>query len=247
MNKHLPLIIAAATLTVVAQDPQPAPPAPPAAPASTTPEKPSKRSSLKYVAPASTTTGKRIDGDGGLRDSEKHKYPKWISTLTPSEGAALTTREQPSLFAFVSDQTNHEVRFTVTEPAKADPAFVFAVSQCAPGIRRVNLAEYGLTLPVGKDLKWSIIVRPDKDNRSLDLFSIGNIKRVQPDPALVKKLKDAPPSEHAAIYAEAGIWYDALGALADQIAANPNDADLLAQQRAFLDQVGLTKVVVAKK
>jgi hypothetical protein len=41
------------------------------------------------------------------------------------------------------------------------------------------------------------------------------------------------------LYAEAGLWYDALSLLSERIEAAPTDADLRRQRAALLEQVGL--------
>ncbi len=249
MNIRFLVTILAMAGPLTAQEPAPKEPVPPPAPpqpGSTTPPKPAKRSLLKYTPPKDTASGQRIDGDGGSRGEKKIKLPNYLCTLTPKSGPALTVQEHPSLFSYVSDSVNMEFRVTINEPKQSKPAFIFAVSQCAQGVHRVNLAEYGVTLKPGVEYKWTVAVRPDQKNRSQDLPATGLIKRIEPDSALMAKLKAAPQADHAAIYAEAGIWYDALAALADQIAANPQDAELLAMRADFLKAAGLDKVSVAK-
>ena len=41
------------------------------------------------------------------------------------------------------------------------------------------------------------------------------------------------------IYAEAGLWYDAIGALSRLIERNPGDAGLRAMRAGLLEQIGL--------
>jgi Flp pilus assembly protein TadD len=43
----------------------------------------------------------------------------------------------------------------------------------------------------------------------------------------------------ARIYAEEGVWYDAIDALSRAIEKSPNDAALREQRAALLEQVGL--------
>lgn len=249
------LILAASFAAVgqlVAQDATPAekpaekPTETPAASSNEAPKKP-KRTLLKYTPPPTAGSGARVDGDGASRNEQKIKLPGFLCTLTPAAGAALTAQASPSLFSYVSDPVNMEFRVTINEPNESKPSFIFAVSQCAAGIHRVNLADYGVVLKPGVEYKWTVAVRPDPQKRSADLPATGLIKRTEPDAALAEKLKAAPAADHAAIYAEAGIWYDALASLADQIAANPGDGELLAMQVELLKAVGLDKVKVANR
>ena len=44
------------------------------------------------------------------------------------------------------------------------------------------------------------------------------------------------------MYAEAGIWYDALAAISALIEASPGDARLVKQREALLTQAGLPQI-----
>jgi hypothetical protein len=44
------------------------------------------------------------------------------------------------------------------------------------------------------------------------------------------------------VYAQHGVWYDAIAALSSQIDATPEDPTLREQRAALLDQVGLSEV-----
>ena len=78
---------------------------------------------------------------------------------------------------------------------------------------------------------------PDAENRSKDVIAKGVIKRISSPGDLDKKVENASDTEKAAIYAEAGIWYDALEAISNAIDAHPDDASLR-EQRASLLQAG---------
>jgi hypothetical protein len=197
---------------------------------------------LKYTPPKDTASGQRIDGDGGSREEKKYKLPTWLYTLTPTSGKGLTTLAQPSLFTFQSEGAKMIYLVTITEPGKAQPLFVYAANNSAAGIHRVDLSQFDVTLKPGVDYEWSVALRPDSKNRSSDLVAKGLIRRIEPDAALAEKIKNAPSSDLPAIYAEAGIWYDALAAISDQIAANPKDQELVALRTGLLEQVDLKRV-----
>jgi predicted Zn-dependent protease len=67
----------------------------------------------------------------------------------------------------------------------------------------------------------------------------GVIKRVSSPGDLDKKVESVTDTEKAAIYAEAGIWYDALEAISNAVDAHPEDASLREQRASLLKQVGL--------
>ena len=54
----------------------------------------------------------------------------------------------------------------------------------------------------------------------------GRIKTLKADKFQKEKLAKASPSDVPAVYAQAGIWYDALASLTDQIDAQPDNKAL---------------------
>jgi hypothetical protein len=70
----------------------------------------------------------------------------------------------------------------------------------------------------------------------------GNLKRIEPSKELAQELAAAKPADLPAIYAQAGIWYDALDAISNEIDANPKDSSLRHQRADLLKQVGLPPV-----
>jgi len=73
----------------------------------------------------------------------------------------------------------------------------------------LNLPTDG-TLPpleVGKIYYWQLSMICDSQDREKNMLVEEPVQRVELNPNIVNELKKAPPREHPAIYAEAGIWY----------------------------------------
>jgi hypothetical protein len=184
----------------------------------------------KGSAPAARVTG----GSRGAGDASVT-----LDVLTPDE-TGLTTQEQPSLFWYQSKPAKARFELTIMEEDAVKPVFEVNFERAAKaGIQRLRLADQGVKLAVGVEYKWVVALVTDPNNRSSDLVASGFVKRVEASPELKAKLKDAAPSAVPAIYAEAGIWHDALGSLSDLIEAQPGDKALLAERADLLRQVGL--------
>ncbi len=56
---------------------------------------------------------------------------------------------------------------------------------------------------------------------------------------LDKKLTQARKTEVPYLYAQAGVWYDALAAISELVEDAPCHIDLLQQRAALLEQIGL--------
>jgi hypothetical protein len=221
---------------------EPAAPAPAATPAK-------KLAPIKYKPPTMATEkiGERISGGTrGGTDAAGGKLPS-IEVLTPDH-VALTSQPQPTLFWFQSVPSKVGFQITLTEPEKAKPLVKvdLAVAENA-GIRALSLARQNVTLQPGVTYRWNIALVVDKANRSKDVIAGGKIKRVAPPAGLEAKLAGATPAERANLYAEAGLWYDALQAISTAIASDPKSAELHQRRAALLKEVGLNEPATADR
>ena len=181
-------------------------------------------------APAVRVTGgSRGSGDGTIT----------LDVLAPNQ-TGLTTLEQPSLFWFQSKPANAKFELTLLQENKAKPLLQFTVQRSAKaGIQRLKLSDQGVKLAPGVEYQWVVALITDPDNRSSDLVASGVIKRIEASPALKDKIAKASPESLPGVYAEQGIWYDALSVLSDQIEAQPQNKALLETRADLLRQVGL--------
>ena len=165
-----------------------------------------------------------------------------LSVLTPDH-SGLTTKEQPSLYWFTSQPTSYPIELTVTEDQAVKPLLETRIgSSSQAGIQRIRLADYGVRLRVGVVYRWYIAVVPDPKNRSKDILAGGLIERIEPSENSRTRLSQAGAAQAPFVYAEEGIWYDALSAISDMIDAAPNDSTLRTQRASLLQQVGLQEV-----
>ena len=168
---------------------------------------------------------------GGVRgnDVELLAMPK-LDVLTP-EQTGYTTQASPSLYYYVSEDTQLEFEFTLNRNEQT--LFETRVTtQLEKGINQVSLKELGLKLDEGVEYEWNVAVIPDPTQGSLDVTSTGTIKRVKAE----KKMANYEE------YAENGIWYDMLEDLNGKIDGKPADNKLRKERVDLLKQVGLTEV-----
>src|SRR4051794_28072469 len=173
----------------------------PAQNASTEASKPVKfRPQTSGAASVRVTGGSR--GEGEAMTS--------LDVLTPDE-VGLTTQEQPSLFWYQSKPAKAKFELTLIEDNKPKPIVQVEMDRAAgAGIQRLKLSEHNAKLTVGVEYQWVIALVTDPENRSKDLVASGVIKRVEPAATLKQKVTSATTTALPGVYAEAGIWYDAL-------------------------------------
>ena len=165
-----------------------------------------------------------------------------LTVLAPDH-SALTVSEQPSLFWFISSTTSLPIEVTVMDLRTTQPVLETRLTPpAAPGVQRIRLADHAVRLEPGVPYRWFVTIVPNSDRRSRDILAGGAIERVVSPEGLAAKLAQARKDETASLYAEAGVWYDALAAISDLIDGAPNDAVLRKQRATLLAQVGLPAV-----
>ncbi|HVH20267.1 MAG TPA: DUF928 domain-containing protein [Myxococcota bacterium] len=166
---------------------------------------------------------------GGVRGARA--LPKPL-VLAPEH--ALTQSASPSLFWHLDGAPPETARivFTLAVADAIEPLVERELPlPAAAGIQRIRLADFGILLAPEVDYAWSVSLLTG-DDRSADLVSEGTVRLVGND-----LLGGRPAS--ARVFAEQGLWYDALEALSDALDATPSDPELRAQRDSLLRQAGL--------
>jgi len=163
-----------------------------------------------------------------------------LNVLAPDQ-TGLTTQAQPTLYWYASKPSNTAVEVTLIADSAEVPVLSKNLVQTQGGVLSIDLAQHGITLKPDTDYEWFVSAVQDSGARSKDVTSGGAIRFVAPDPAVQARARAAGERAAPGVYAEAGLWYDAIGALSKLIERNPADAGLRAQRAALLDQIGLPK------
>lgn len=190
---------------------------------------------VKFRPPASDAPPVRVTGGSrGAGDSATT-----LEVLAPNE-TGLTTLEQPSLFWFQSKPANAKFELTLLQENKAKPLLQLKIERSSKaGIQRLKLSDQGVKLASGVEYQWVVALITDPDNRSSDLIASGVIKRIEASADLKEKIAKSTPASLPEVYAEQGIWYDALSVLSDEIDAQPDNKALQETRADLLRQVGL--------
>ena len=198
---------------------------------------------LVYVPPKTGAPRGRVGGGArGGAQGPSGGGPVSLSVLAPDH-PGLTVEAQPTLYWYLSRSANAPVEFTIMTDETTRPLFETRISESGqPGVQRVRLADYGVHLDPGVAYRWYVALVPEPARRSRDVLAGGVIERVEPPSGLEAKLSKAPAADAPRIFAEAGIWYNAIASLSALIEASPRDAALKEQRAVLLEQVGLKNV-----
>jgi hypothetical protein len=165
-----------------------------------------------------------------------------LAALAP-EHIGLTTREQPVLYWYLSKTAAIRLEFTLNQEGVFEPLLEISLdAPTAAGIQALSLADHGIRLEPGKTYQWFVALIPDPEHRSQDILASGAIQRIIPSADLSQKLAGTDASRLVFTYAEADIWYDAVEAISQLIAADPDNGSLRQQRAALTEQVNLPEV-----
>jgi len=170
-----------------------------------------------------------------------------LAVLAP-EHVGLTVAEQPSLFWHLSKATDLPVEFTLIDDQSIEPLLEKAIDPpIEAGMHQIRLADYDMRLVKGNQYKWFVALVPDPEHRSKDIIAAGAIELIALPEALGERLAQADKEQAPYIYAERGIWYEALSSISELIDAAPNDARLREKRASLLEQVGFPEVAASEK
>jgi hypothetical protein len=177
---------------------------------------------------------------GGPRGTPRDLFV--LSALAPDH-SGLTVQEQPTLYWFISGPTSFPVELTISDPRVPKPLVETRLpSPVAAGVHSVRLVDHGVRLSPGVQYRWFVAVVPDQGRRSRDILAGGTIERIDGPEGLRTQAAQASRESLPFIYAEAGLWYDALAAVSELIERAPDNREHRRQRAALLAQVGLPQI-----
>lgn len=216
--------------------------APPATSAEPQQKPPPSTTPIYKPPPRGAPRGRIGGGTRGPRDSLLGLY-----VLAPDH-TGLTATEQPDFYWHLSELTQYPIEFTLIEETAILPVVEVRISTpVRPGIQRIALSAYNVRLKENSEYRWFVAIIPDRNSRSKDILAGGFIRKITPSDAFQKRVAEESPERSPFLYAEEGIWYDALSAISNLIDAAPNDATRHRQRAELLEQVGLQEISADSK
>lgn len=195
------------------------------------------------------TAGGGTRGDFCARDVALPNAQVPLTALVPAlaDGDGdwgLTVSERPAFFVYVPATTARKAEFVLRDEDWNDVYRTQLSISGEAGILRVHMPKSKEALVVGENYRWHFaLVCPEGDRGYIDEITVeGWTRRVELDPDLAAKLAGKTALSRSSIYAENGIWLDALTALADSLLDSPEDSTLIRAWENLLASVGLANI-----
>jgi hypothetical protein len=179
--------------------------------------------------------------DGGFRGGREGE--PILKVLAPADHVGETVKKRPALYWYLSTPSPYEIVFTLEDTNQYKPIVERTLPAPAhAGIQVIRLADFESALEEQVQYRWHISVVVDPDSRSKDIHAMGLIERRSYTEDLFLNTSCKDPRDAICLYADAGLWYDAIAVISDLIAAHPTDRVLRLQRATLLDQIGLPEV-----
>lgn len=157
--------------------------------------------------------------------------------LLAPQGSKQTVSTRPTFAWFVRDAAPVAMEFRLYAQIENNRYQLIKQEQfqSSPGITVRSLNQSAPELAIGK-YRWQVVLVCDRDRPSSNLFATSEIEVVPLPRDLKTRLEQSrDPMSQASIYAEANLWYDALGTVID----SSNRTALKDSRLALLDDMAL--------
>lgn len=184
------------------------------------------RNTYTYKPPKNPSpTKSRVQGSGSRGCNEPKLADVKLRLFAPEDHVGLTTSDRPTFFWHVATKSKVTVRFALIDldPKQIEPVIEVKQEVSQSGIVKLQLPPE-TTISAGKTYQWTVAVVCNPRRPSQDIYAYAQIEKVSPTAELLQKMNASDKSERTVIYADGGIWYDAL---AEAYRANPNSEYLL--------------------
>ncbi len=151
-----------------------------------------------------------------------------------------TTLKQPSFWFYISYLPPAQAEFILQNKEGEDLYRQSFKLSGTPGIVQFRLPSE-VAIQKGQLYHWYLKIKCSPQG-STDDFADGWVQQVELDAAIEKQLNPSAPLNNAAIYAENGIWYDALTVLAELRRDRPNDNAISTAWNDLLQSVDLNNI-----
>ncbi|MEG3871505.1 MULTISPECIES: DUF928 domain-containing protein [unclassified Microcoleus] len=167
-----------------------------------------------------------------------------LTALVPKNKMGRTVSDYPTFFFYLPQTEAESAEFILQDESGKEIYKQELTISNLSGVIGVSIPANQNVPPleVGKSYTWNFTVICDSLDRSADQIEIGTVRRVELSEDIRRQLDQADPRQKTVIYAENGIWQDALSTLAAARRDQPNDTTFKADWESLLDSVKLGEI-----
>jgi hypothetical protein len=172
-----------------------------------------------------------------------------ITPLLPTSQSGLTLKEHPTFFWHIPPSSVKTAEFIVlTKDKDGEENIVYQTNLTLPnkpGIVGFTLPNNAPALAINTTYRWYLTLICDPEDSSNNPYVEGLVKRIPAKLPIAVSLQKPNSLPMATMYAQNGIWQDALTSLVKLRCSQPNNSIIKSHWMQFLDSVGLNKIASA--
>ncbi|BAZ50319.1 hypothetical protein NIES4103_29350 [Nostoc sp. NIES-4103] len=181
-----------------------------------------------------------------MQKNQSPKQLKPINVTATKFALGLTVNEFPKFWFYFPyrSQDINSVKFVLLDEQNnsvTKEPIPITISG-TPGIISVSIPSTAKPLEIGKYYHWYLLVDCQEQSNSEDVAVEGLVQRIEPNSDLINKLNTAKPKELVAVYAQAGIWQDALTVIGELRRSKPKDSTLASDWQELLKSIDLGNI-----
>lgn len=174
-----------------------------------TPSAPKEAAIAKYRPPTKPSAPKETVPRASRGGSCESNASTGLAPLVPLSHVGQTTAQHPTFIWFVSDRTPHPLQFRLY--TSTGQQLYKTQMQSQPGTMQFTLPQDQLGLAIGQSYRWQVVLVCNPNVPSTNVVAASNIAVVKPSSTLQTQLAAAQTSQRRLdLYAESGLWYDAI-------------------------------------
>jgi Domain of Unknown Function (DUF928) len=179
--------------------------------------------------------------------------PQGLTAIVPKYDSAqgnivwgLTEMAHPTIWFYIPYNRSSlvDISFTLLDESNPDPKIIYQNLKLIPnptaGMMGVILPESSTPLISNKPYHWFLELNMSCTVGQQPIYVDGWVQRRDLDRDLNAQIKLASPTKKVSLYAANGLWYDAIGELANLRSTKPQDADLIQDWQSLLGAIDLS-------
>ncbi len=204
---------------------------------------PSQEVAINWTPPnrgtPANTEGAGTRNEGTCAEGETTPNPP-LTAVMPINSLALTVAERPTFFVYVPATSAQKAELILKDESEE---IVYAAKIDLPGkagIVSISFPANATPLETGKTYRWYFDLVCNSGKRIfVDRMMV---ERIEPSQTLQRQLQQAKERDRPNIYAQNGLWYDTLTALAAIRRSAANNTTITADWKQLLESAGLKEI-----
>lgn len=166
---------------------------------------------LAKYRPPKRPSAPKVTRPGASRGGCDPNTSLGLTPLVPFSHIGQTSSQRPTFTWFVPERAPHPLQFRLFK-SNGQPLYRTEI-QSQMGIMQVSLPQNQPELTTGQVYRWQVVLVCNPQVPSRNVVAAAEIQVVEPAASLQTQLAVAPtPQQQSDLYAEAGLWYDAITA-----------------------------------